>query len=139
MTPRLYRMACACLLVGAAGCTDFGARQTAAPRRPTLRFESEIQPIFSTHCATSGCHAPPVNEGLDLRSGLAFDNIVGVPSTQRPGLRRIHPAEPDSSYLLHKLSDCACFLGNRMPNGRPPLPAATLQLLHDWTAAGAPR
>ena len=132
----------AVLVAAAAGtwaaCTDFGGTHVEAPA-PGARFDTDIQPIFTQSCAISGCHAPPVREQLDLRPGSAYDHIVGVPSLQRPALQRIHPGLPDSSYLLLKLSDCACFAGLRMPAGGPMLPAADRQRLRDWTLAGAPR
>lgn len=138
MTTFARAMIVAAAAAGAAGCTDFGdpIRQPVGMVAP--RFFTDVAPIFSSNCAISGCHAPPVQAGLDLRASVAYANIVDVASTENPALRRIAPGDPDNSYLLRKLSDCAgCYVGARMPFGRPPLPDAQLQLLRDWVAAGA--
>jgi hypothetical protein len=102
------------------------------------QFATEIQPIFTNSCATAGCHSPPVQSGLDLRAGVAYGQIVNVASLENPALMRIAPGDPENSYLVRKVSDCVgCYVGMRMPWGRPPLPDAQVQLLRDWVAAGA--
>jgi hypothetical protein len=131
--------AIAAAVAGGLACGDFGDTSRVGAPRPAIRFATEIQPIFTTNCAVSNCHAPQINESLDLRAGNAYDQIVGVPSVQNPALQRIHPGLPDSSYLLLKLTDCACYAGLRMPQFGPALSAAEQQLLRDWVAAGAPR
>jgi hypothetical protein len=99
---------------------------------------SQVQAVFTGNCALSGCHGS-VNPqaGLNLTDGQAFANIVNRPSIQMPSLDRIEPNDPDASYLIRKIEGTG--LNQRMPaGGAPPLPAATIQLIRDWTAAGAP-
>jgi hypothetical protein len=130
----------------ATGQTDVRAASNGFTSEPTRvvvgaaapSFATDIQPIFTNSCATAGCHAPPVQSGLDLRASVAYGNIVNVPSSQNPSLMRIAPGDPDDSYLARKVSDCVgCYVGLRMPWGRPPLPDAQIQLLREWVAAGA--
>jgi hypothetical protein len=138
MTPTA-RAAIAAVVAGGLGCSDFGDASRVGSPPPAIRFDTDIQPIFTINCAVSNCHAPMVNESLDLREGIAYDQIVGVASVQNPLLQRIRPGVPDSSYLLLKLTDCACYSGLRMPQFGPALSASEQQLLRDWTLAGAPR
>ena len=60
----------------------FSDRPTAPPiGDPT--FASDIQPVLSSNCASSGCHginANPVQKPMVLLAGEAYDNVVGVPS-----------------------------------------------------------
>ena len=98
---------------------------------------TQVQAIFTANCAFSGCHggASPA-EGMSLAAGQAFGNIVDEPSNQS-GLDRIEPFEPDNSYLIRKLEGTGSQ--QRMPaGGAPPLPPAEIQLIRDWTSAGAP-
>jgi hypothetical protein len=130
----------------ATGLTDVRAASNGVASEPTRvvvgaaapSFATDIQPIFTNRCATAGCHAPPVQSGLDLRASVAYVNIVNVPSAQNPALMRIAPGDADDSYLMRKVSDCVgCYVGFRMPLGGPPLPDAQIRLLREWVAAGA--
>jgi hypothetical protein len=73
---------------------------------------------------------------MNLSQGQAYANIVNVQSNQMPSLDRIEPNDPDNSYLIRKIEGTGLL--QRMPAGGSPLPAATIQLIRDWTAAGAP-
>jgi hypothetical protein len=97
---------------------------------------TQVQEVFTQNCAFSGCHGDVnTQEGMNLTAGQAFANIVNVPSNQS-GLDRIEPDRPDDSYLIRKIEGTGA--GQRMPAGAPALPPATIQLIRDWTAAGAP-
>ncbi len=99
-------------------------------------IEAELDDV----CATSGCHdAETASEGLDLTSGQSYANIVDVPSTQVPLLDRVEPAEPDSSYLLHKLEGTQSSVGGtgeRMPKDGTPDWRLT-SAIYDWIFYGA--
>ena len=59
-------------------------------------FTAVQQQIFSQSCAFSGCHGGSFPaEGLDLREGMAYAEIVNVRSSQRSSLDLIEPSEPD--------------------------------------------
>ena len=48
------------------------------------------------------------------------------------------PGDASNSYLIRKLEGGPNIGGNPMPDGRPALPAATIQKIRDWITAGAP-
>ncbi len=93
--------------------------------------------VFTPNCTFSGCHSggSPA-AGQNLTEGEAFDNIVGVPSTQVPELLRVDPGNPDDSYLVRKVEGTAS-VGERMPLGMAPLSAETIQTLREWISEGA--
>jgi len=101
-------------------------------------FEVQIQPIFTATCATSGCHgAAGAKAGLVLDPGASINNLVNVPSSQQPGLRRVLPGNVESSYLVGKLLGSTGISGVRMPKSRAPLPQDQIDLIQLWIAQGA--
>ncbi len=75
------------------GCTDLsGIAET-----PMVDFETDIQPLFDT-CVN--CHGAGGAEGLDLRQGESYDNLVKVVSTTNDPLMRAEPFNADESVLL---------------------------------------
>lgn len=104
-------------------------------------FERDIQPIFTTNCALSGCHAGTLpQQNQNLSAGLAYSNIVNVASNERPGMKRVTPSLPDSSYLVHKIQGTQSTVGgsgDRMPLGGTPLTQSQADLIRAWIAAGA--
>ena len=96
---------------------------------------SEIQAaVFTPSCATSGCHVganPPAS--LNLEANNSYMMLVGVASSQQPGIQRVAPNNPDNSYLIQKLEGNA---GAQMPpNG--PLDQADINTIRQWISAGA--
>src|ERR1041384_6543887 len=68
-------------------CTDV------APFRPELHCIQEM--VFTPTCAVAGCHLNPgAQQGQDLSDGMAWSNIVGVPSMEDPNLPRVAPGNP---------------------------------------------
>ena len=105
----------------------------------TATFTAVQQQIFSQSCAFSGCHggSSPA-EGMDLRSGSAYANIVNVRSSQMSNLDRIEPSDPDNSYLYLKVIGDSSISGSRMPRGGAALSQDLIDLLRDWIERGAP-
>jgi hypothetical protein len=107
-----------------------------------VSFCADIQPIFTANCALSGCHAGAAPQlGQNLSPGNAYASIVNVPSQEVPTLDRIEPGAPDASYLINKIEGTAASVGGvdtRMPLGQGALPAADIDLIRAWIAAGAP-
>lgn len=102
-----------------------------------VSFASTIQPIFDQNCALAGCHSSgTASAGLVLAAGSAFDNLVGVPSSQQPGLSRVAIGNPDSSYLVRKLEGSG-INGGRMPLNRAPLSAEQIASIRAWITEGA--
>ncbi len=104
-------------------------------------FARDIQPILSNNCALSGCHAGTAPSlGQNLSAGVAYANIVCVPSVEVPGMMRVRPLQPDSSYLVHKIQGTQADVGGsggRMPLGGTPLSQTQIDLIRAWIAAGA--
>ncbi len=108
----------------------------------SVTFSADVQPIFTANCALSGCHAGSAPAmGQNLSEGVAYANIVGVPSREVPALNRIEPDEPDGSYLIHKIQDTQASVGGfggRMPLGGGALSDDEIAAIRAWVAQGAP-
>jgi len=107
-----------------------------------ITLSGDVQPIFTANCAFSDCHAgtDPVL-GQNLSEGQAYASIVNVTSQEVPGLKRVLPDFPDSSYLVHKIQGTQGTVGGgggRMPLGGTPLTAEQIATIRAWIAAGAP-
>ena len=130
------------------GCDE--SLSTLAGPTPNLEptFSSIAQHIFEStdsagRAACTNCHTdaggrvPPI--GMVLRREVAYANLVGVRSVQRPGLQRVNPGNPDISYLVHKLEGHPEIVGQRMPRtGGPYVTEGQLAIIRRWIALGAP-
>jgi hypothetical protein len=89
-------------------------------------------------CHTATGRTP--SGGLNLDHALAYDQLVNVPSRQRPDLMRVTPGNPDASYMVHKIEGRTSIIGRRMPfNGPPFLTDGQIQIMRRWIDIGAPR
>jgi hypothetical protein len=98
----------------------------------------EIQDTILTPVCTA-CHVGAgAPQGLRLDAGNSYAMLVNIASAEVPGLMRVNPGNPDSSYLVQKIEGTAA-VGVRMPaNGPPYLPQDRIDLVRRWIAAGAP-
>ena len=97
----------------------------------TYSFAGDVQPIFTSTCATAACHSNRIQQaGLDLSPGNAYDDIVNVNSTSIPSWVRVAPGAPSESLLFQKM-------GIDMP---PPSGAsqAHRDIIEVWIQEGAP-
>lgn len=98
---------------------------------------SEIQAsVFTPTCATSTCHSganPPA--GLNLEAANSYAMLVGIASSQEPGVQRVAPGDPDDSYLVRKLSGTAGTGGVMPPGGA--LEQADVDTIRQWISDGA--
>ncbi len=103
----------------------------------TADFQSIQDHVFTPICTVchSGAAAP---QGLRLDAVNSYGLLVGVQSAEVPALVRVAPGDPDNSYLIQKLEGRAS-VGARMPFGGPYLDAATIGVIRQWIANGAPR
>ena len=76
-------------------------------------------------------------ENLILTTGVAYTNIVGVPSVEMPQLSRVQSGDFTNSYLYRKIIGQG-ITGDRMPQTGPALTAAQMKLVRDWIRRGAP-
>jgi Stigma-specific protein, Stig1 len=104
-----------------------------------VSFSAEVQPIFTSNCATIGCHTGAMpKQGLNLSSGKAFANLVGQPATECSGGRqRVKPGDPSNSYVMDKMLGVDLCFGSKMPK-LSSLPSAQIQTISDWICEGAP-
>lgn len=99
-------------------------------------FPSDVEAVFSTSCAGSGCHwggsiAPKLSDG--------YDAVVGVASSAGP--EYIAAGDASASYLLAKINGTQADLGgggSQMPLGTP-LSEADIATITAWVDAGAAR
>lgn len=107
---------------------------------PTVKedpsFASDIQPIFSTNCISSGCHSNSAPGGMVLLQGQSYANLVNVASTQEPGKTRVIPSDATNSYIVIKLEGRQTN-GGRMPLGGSALNANSIQNIKNWINKGA--
>ncbi|MEO8592237.1 MAG: ankyrin repeat domain-containing protein [Candidatus Solibacter sp.] len=87
-------------------------------------FARDIQPLFRQNCI--GCHGPNKANG-----GMRLDRRSSV---LKPGARRVTPASPENSFLLHRIS--GTDYGLQMPPTGP-LKAEQIQLVKAWIEQGA--
>ncbi|HVT45588.1 MAG TPA: hypothetical protein VMT00_14505 [Thermoanaerobaculia bacterium] len=108
------------------------------PPDPSATFTRVQREIFTPTCTLIGCHDAqfPQSE-LVLVEGQAYANIVNRPSVGA-NIPRITPGDPSRSYLYLKVTGAPSISGDRMPQGRPPLSEAELDLIRDWIRRGAP-
>lgn len=104
----------------------------------------DVQPIFTTSCATPACHVPNAPLApMALTDGTSYANLVGVTSTGCPSKLRVKACRPTraESYLVDKIlatqQDLPC-VGLPMPRSGS-LAAADKQKILDWVAQGAPQ
>ncbi|MGD9347217.1 MAG: hypothetical protein PVH84_15230 [Candidatus Aminicenantes bacterium] len=99
-------------------------------------FSQDIQSIFNTSCATSGCHNSVAEAGLNLLQSEAYSNIVNVDSTQVPSKKRVLPNDAQNSYLVEKIEGRQS-VGSRMPLNRSALSSTQIQNIRNWINQGA--
>ena len=119
-----------------------GSSSPAAPTTPTatVSFATQIQAqIFDSACIS--CHTDVGRNpsgGLNLKSGTAFSQLVGVAAPQKAGATLVIAGNPSGSYLVQKLEGASDIVGSRMPrNGPPFLSDAQVALIRLWIQNGA--
>jgi uncharacterized membrane protein len=102
------------------------------------RFGDHVMPVFERRC--SFCHSRGNNYGgLVLERDIAFAQLVGVPALSAP-MVRVHPRDPDRSYLMRKIDAshaAAGGTGTRMPPGWGMLTRKERDTLWRWIKSGA--
>jgi mono/diheme cytochrome c family protein len=106
---------------------------------PTVTLSQIQTEIFTPTCA--GCHTDDGRTpagGLNLKSGSAHANLVGVASTGKTGAVRVIAGNPSGSYLVQKVEGASDIVGLRMPrNGPPFLTDAQVARIRQWIQSGA--
>ena len=108
---------------------------------PALSYADDIEPYIVEECASMGCHRPmgmsAGAEDLDLRAGVGYDAMVGVPAVQCDDRMLVEPGQPGSSYLYDKVLGVNLCSGTQMPKSGSGPPAAQIQAISDWICSGA--
>jgi len=99
--------------------------------------------IFNQSCISGSCHNLIARAGnLALVDGVSYSQLVNVTpdnaAARANGLVRVAPSQPDSSFLLIKLTGPGLNEGQLMPATGAPLSPAQIDLIRNWIAAGAP-
>jgi hypothetical protein len=144
---RYWCVLCLTAVVAGAGCDEKLSDFTGPTPNLEPTFSSISQDIFqavdsSGRAACTQCHTTAGSRftaGLNLEPSVAYANLVGVASTERPNLLRVAPGDPDGSYLIHKLEGRAGIVGERMPRTSGPfLTEGQMLVIRRWIELGAP-
>ncbi len=93
-----------------------------------ISYYQQIRPIFQANC--QGCHQPAKASGQYVMT--AFDKLVAGGESE---MAAIKPGQPDESYLVELITPTDGTA--QMPQGKPPLAAAEIELVRKWIAEGA--
>lgn len=96
---------------------------------PASDLEAKVKAIFEENTCT-GCHSAGAEEP-NLEGSLARLASVKSKATGKP---LVAAGNPDGSYLLAKLNGKG-IVGDLMPQGGDPLPAAQKKVVSDWIAS----
>ncbi len=124
----------------AAACFTGGGPGDAGADASDATVLSEPAALFSTTCATSGCHVgadAPLH--LDLSPGAYYANLVDVPANEGAGVMRVKPGAPSDtqSFLLCKVDPECAAIGQHMPSGGS-LTSDQIAMLRSWVASLPP-
>ena len=106
-----------------------------------VSFVNDVQPIFSSSCGdATHCHLDPTpSEGLSLKVGEAYADLVNVPAKQDcNGQVRVLPGSAVGSYLINKITATGVCPGEKKMPPNSSLSAAKKQTIIDWVCQGAP-
>lgn len=101
-------------------------------------FAVELAPFVEKNC---NCHqSQPLMATFSLEPGVAYGNLVGVPSLDVPTMLRVKPGSLNESYLWHKVSGTQLEVNGKGETMPPtvPLNDSERDVIARWIAAGAP-
>jgi WD40 repeat protein len=93
-----------------------------------VSYNKQVRPVFQAHC--QGCHQPAKDRGGYIMT--AFDKLIAGGDS---GEAAIVAKQPERSQLLHLITPKDGKA--EMPEGRPPLDTADIELVRRWIAEGA--
>jgi hypothetical protein len=123
--------------------TDSSATVDAAPLSPT--FTNVYDSVLNKKCTR--CHGDTHSTGLAMGTkAAAHTNLVGKAAGAggtsacgtAGGETRVVANNPTGSLLIKKIDHVAGVCGSPMPLGDDKMDAASIKLITDWIAAGAP-
>jgi hypothetical protein len=141
----------ACLLAAltAAACAAESAEAPDVTLAEAPTMNAVYSQVLEPRCTFSSCHsAPTVAAKLDLTREGMCKALVNTSSCLFPRRMLVVPSDPESSFLMHKLTgsalteqpdgNCSSASNLPMPFGGTTLPADEIALVRAWIAAGAP-
>jgi hypothetical protein len=135
---KLARLSAVAITAFAAACGGSDPVVNPGAGAPTLlQVQSQV---LTPRCALSGCHVGGVGApfGLDMSSVSASSaSLVGVASSEIPGMLRVDPGDAAGSYMYWKISGNPNILGDPMPLSGAPLSDGDLALIASWIDGGA--
>jgi hypothetical protein len=132
--------------VGSVGCDESLPSITGPTPDLVPTFDSIQSEIFengdsSGRVACTSCHNAIGSvfngSGLNLTNAVAYANLVGVASRNKPGAVRVIAGDAENSYLIHKLEGRAGIVGARMPLTPPSLTDGQILVIRRWIELGA--
>jgi hypothetical protein len=130
-----------------AGCGSSDESGEAAKCNADSTFGQIQEQIFEARgCTASSCHGESLSGGLDLRSEVAYENLVDVDGVAGD-FKRVFSAEDELSLLYLKVEaknggtslGAQGIGGGPMPVGDDALSEGDLGLLRAWIRGGAPK
>jgi WD40 repeat protein len=110
---------------------SFGVAAEPSDKKETseISYYKDVRRIFQQHC--QGCHQPAKPQGGYVMTGYA--DLLKKGDHEQPG---VVPGHPEQSMVVDQLLPRK---GKKpaMPKGKDPLPAADIELIKKWIAAGA--
>lgn len=104
---------------------------------PTVSFAADVQSIFTSSCAFSGCHVGAgASSGLNLSAGNAYGEIVNGNAVQSTN-PLISPGSLELSYLYQKIAPNGNRVGSRMPLSGGALSQTEIDTIATWILEGA--
>lgn len=97
-----------------------------------VSYSQDIQPIFSSSCAGSGCHIPNSTNGVNLSSYEDVMNSIGLSYNTHI----VDPGNADGSPIVDKITSDPEF-GARMPLTGGYLTNEEIELIKAWIEGGA--
>ncbi len=120
------------LMVGLVGCSDHGSTSNITDPpigADPISLATDVQPILDTNCVF--CHGAGGSGGLDLRSGLSHENLLGVAANNSSG-NLVTAGDALSSVLYQRMVASSSPMP---PSGS--LPLAITSVLRQWIDEGA--
>jgi hypothetical protein len=122
-----------------AGCTGGSpALQQACTYVAPVSFAVDVQPIFTAHCALTGCHGGTTPVKPKLTAGATYVDLVNIASAECAGQNYVVPSHDEQSWLIAKVTANAT-LGTCVGGGMATyLPAsADREKIVTWIRQGA--
>ena len=140
---RLWCLVLIALFAAACGGTDDTSQAKCASESTFGQVQAQI--FEARGCTLSSCHGESPQGGLDLRPGVAYQNLVNVDSVSGD-YSRVFPTDEELSLLYLKVAAktdggslaARGISGGAMPVGDNALDENDLSLLRAWIRGGAP-